>query len=158
MTDQSTAPAPDDAVGAAGASSTAPRGHAHADTASASSHLMETRDLVKVYPGPHQGFLGLGRAKVHAVSGVNIHLDRGETLGVVGESGCGKSTLGRVIMRLLTPSSGSVMLDGVDTGKLEKDDKKAFRRRLQMVFQDPYASLNPRMTVGEILAEPFLVH
>jgi peptide/nickel transport system ATP-binding protein/oligopeptide transport system ATP-binding protein len=122
------------------------------------SPLLEARNVVKEFRGPRQGVLGLGHATVHAVNDVSFTLDRSETLGVVGESGCGKSTLGRVVMRLLPATSGQVLLDGEDTEVLEHHDKKAFRRRVQMVFQDPYASLNPRMTVGEILAEPFLVH
>jgi peptide/nickel transport system ATP-binding protein/oligopeptide transport system ATP-binding protein len=122
------------------------------------SHLVEAIDVVKEFQGPRRDMLGLRHLTVHAVNGVSFTLDHGETLGVVGESGCGKSTLGRVVMRLLPATSGQVLLDGVDTAKLEKQDKKALRRRMQMVFQDPYASLNPRMTVGEVLAEPFLVH
>lgn len=120
--------------------------------------LLEAKDVVKEFRGPRRDPLGLRHLAVHAVNGVSFTLDRGETLGVVGESGCGKSTLGRVVMRLLPATSGQVLLDGVDTAELEKSDKKALRRRMQMVFQDPYASLNPRMTVGEVLAEPFLVH
>ena len=120
--------------------------------------LLEARDVVKRFPGPRKGFLGLTRSTVHAVSGVSFTLERGETLGVVGESGCGKSTLGRVLMQLLPATSGQVMLDGEDVGVLERQDKRALRRRMQMVFQDPYASLNPRMTIGEALAEPFLIH
>ncbi len=123
-----------------------------------SGPLLEARNVVKEFPGPRQGFLGMSRATVHAVNDVSFTLDRGETLGVVGESGCGKSTLGRVIMRLLPATAGQVLLDGQDSAALERADSRAFRRRVQMVFQDPYASLNPRMTVGEILAEPFLVH
>ena len=122
------------------------------------SPLLEARHVVKEFRGPRQGPLGLSHATVHAVNDVSFTLDRSETLGVVGESGCGKSTLGRVVMRLLPATSGQVLLGGEDTEALERADKKAFRRRVQMVFQDPYASLNPRMTVGEILAEPFLVH
>jgi len=122
------------------------------------SHLVEAIDVVKEFQGPRRDVLGIRHLTVHAVDGVSFTLDRGETLGVVGESGCGKSTLGRVVMRLLPATAGQVLLDGEDTAVLEKRDKKALRRRMQMVFQDPYASLNPRMTVGEVLAEPFLVH
>ena len=120
--------------------------------------LIVAKDVVRTFRGPRTGFLGMSRSTVNAVSGVNFTVERGETLGVVGESGCGKSTLGRVLMRLLKPSDGEVLLDGVDVAVLEKQDKKALRRRMQMVFQDPYASLNPRMTIGETLAEPFLIH
>jgi oligopeptide/dipeptide ABC transporter ATP-binding protein len=120
--------------------------------------LLQARQVVKEFQGPRLDFLGLKHAKVHAISDVSFELERGETLGVVGESGCGKSTLGRVVMGLLHPTSGDVLLGGESAVTLEKRDKKAFRRRMQMVFQDPFASLNPRMTVGEILAEPYLVH
>ena len=122
------------------------------------THLVEAIDVVKEFKGPRRDVLGFRHLVVHAVNGVSFTLDRGETLGVVGESGCGKSTLGRVVMRLLPATEGQVLLEGEDTAVLEKRDKKALRRRMQMVFQDPYASLNPRMTVGEVLAEPFLVH
>ena len=118
--------------------------------------LLETKDVVKEFRGPRTGWFS--HATVHAVNGVSIDLDRGETLGVVGESGCGKSTLGRVIMNLLPATSGEVLLEGESVAALDKQDKRALRRKVQMVFQDPYASLNPRMTIGEVLAEPFLVH
>ncbi|MCC6226040.1 MAG: dipeptide ABC transporter ATP-binding protein [Microthrixaceae bacterium] len=116
--------------------------------------LLATSDLVKEYP-VRSALLGRTVGKVQAVSGVSIQVDRGETVGVVGESGCGKSTLGRLILGLITPTGGSVALGGIDTSRMED---RELRRRAQMVFQDPYASLNPRMTIGEILAEPFLVH
>ena len=120
------------------------------------SDLLEVRDLVKHF---HRGGGLFGRGPdVQAVSGVNLSVAASETLGVVGESGCGKSTVGRLIVRLLRPTSGSIELAGVDLAGLRGAELKAMRRRVQMVFQDPFASLNPRMTVGEILAEPFLVH
>ena len=116
--------------------------------------LLETVDVVKEYQ-IRSGLLSKVTARVQAVTGVSIRVERGQTVGVVCESGCGKSTLGRLLLNLLTPTGGSVRLDGVDLQEL-KD--ATLRRRAQMVFQDPYASLNPRMTIGEILAEPFLVH
>ncbi len=121
------------------------------------SPLLRTIDLVKEYPGPRIGW-SLTRSRVHAVSGVTIHVDAGETLGVVGESGCGKSTLGRVIMGLAQPTSGRVLLAGRDLSSLSKAERKTARLQMQMVFQDPYASLNPRMSVGETLSEPLRIH
>ena len=106
--------------------------------------LLETVDVVKEYP-IRSGFWARVTARVQAVSGVSIRVDRGETVGVVGESGCGKSTLGRLLLKLHEPTAGSVRLDGVYLNDV-KD--ATLRRRAQMVFQDPYASLNPRMTIG----------
>jgi peptide/nickel transport system ATP-binding protein/oligopeptide transport system ATP-binding protein len=116
--------------------------------------LLETLDVVKEY-AIRSGLRSRVTARVQAVTGVSVQVHRGETVGVVGESGCGKSTLGRLLLNLLTPTAGSVRLDGVD---LQEVKNATLRRRAQMVFQDPYASLNPRMTIGEILAEPYLVH
>ncbi len=95
---------------------------------------------------------------VQAVDSVDLSIARGETLGLVGESGCGKSTLGKLILRLLVPDSGSIEFEGVDHARLTQAELRPYRPGLQMIFQDPYASLNPRMTVGQILEEPLIVH
>ncbi|MBF4509457.1 MAG: dipeptide ABC transporter ATP-binding protein [Aeromicrobium sp.] len=122
------------------------------------SELLRVDGLVK-YFGVEQGVLAsrLGK-KVHAVDGVSFQVNSGETLGLVGESGCGKSTAGRCIIRLLEPTAGSVVFDGTDVGSLKGKALQAFRRDVQFIFQDPYASLNPRMTIGEIVWEPLVVH
>jgi peptide/nickel transport system ATP-binding protein len=119
--------------------------------------LLEVRDLVKHFPLTRAGLFGPQRV-VHAVDGVDLDVAQGETVGLVGESGCGKSTLARVIARIYRPDRGAILLDGQDIAQARPAVIRPLRRRMQMVFQDPYASLNPRMTVGEILGEPLRFH
>ena len=119
--------------------------------------LLRAEKLVKHFPLP-KNFFSKQTAVVHAVDGVSLTVYPGETLGLVGESGCGKSTLGRLLLRLLEPTSGQVWFDGVDLTTLNDADMRRQRRALQMVFQDPYSSLNPRMTVAQIVAEPLKLH
>jgi peptide/nickel transport system ATP-binding protein len=117
------------------------------------SALLQVNDLKKHFL-MRQGFLGLGAVRVHAVDGVSLHIDRGETLALVGESGCGKSTVGRSILRLFDITAGQVVLDGQRIDDLSPEALRPLRRRMQAVFQDPFSSLNPRMRVRDILAEP----
>ncbi len=119
--------------------------------------LVEVRDLRKQYP-VGRGFFGRGRLAVHAVDGVDLAIRSGETLGVVGESGCGKTTLGRCILRLIEPDAGEIDFDGRDLRALSPRALRAMRREMQIIFQDPYSSLNPRMRVGSIVAEGIEVH
>ena len=119
--------------------------------------LLEVSDLVKHYP-VRSGILRRKVGTVHAVDGVSFTVGVGETLGLVGESGCGKSTVARSILRLVEPTSGSIRLNGLDITHLGKADLRPHRRSMQIVFQDPFASLNPRMTAGDIVGEPLSVH
>jgi len=119
--------------------------------------LLEVTDLVKHY-AVRGGVLRRRVGTVHAVDGVSFSVGVGETLGMVGESGCGKSTVARSVLRLVEPTSGSIRLNGVDVTHLGKTDLRPHRRSMQIVFQDPFASLNPRMTAGDIVGEPLSVH
>jgi oligopeptide transport system ATP-binding protein len=125
--------------------------------ASTPAPLLQVKNLVKHFP-IRGGLLQRVRDHVHAVDGVSFDLQAGETLGVVGESGCGKSTTGRCILRLIEPSSGEVWFDGRNVTALDKPALRAVAREMQIIFQDPYASLNPRMTVGAIVGEGLVIH
>ncbi len=121
------------------------------------SPLVEVRDLKKHFPIA-SGVLGRTSGHVHAVDGVSFHIARGETLGLVGESGCGKSTVGRTLLKLVQPTSGRIFVDGADITDLDAAEMFPYREKMQMIYQDPYASLNPRMTVGDIVGEPLIIH
>jgi oligopeptide/dipeptide ABC transporter ATP-binding protein len=119
--------------------------------------LLETRNLIKHFPlrsGIFRKIVGF----VHAVDKVSFSISKGETMGIVGESGCGKTTVARLIMRLIEPTSGQILLEGNDISKLDKKQLRPVRNNMQMVFQDPQSSLNPRMTVKETVGEPLMIH
>lgn len=120
-------------------------------------YLIRTEDL-EVYFPLRGGILSRVIGYVRAVDGINLSIKRGETLGLVGESGCGKTTVGRAILRLVEPTKGKVFFENKDVTKLNKRELRRLRRDMQIIFQDPYASLNPRMTIGDIISEPILIH
>ena len=119
--------------------------------------VLEVRDLKKHFP-IRKGFLQRAGGTVFAVDGVSFTIERGETLGLVGESGCGKSTVGRTALRLIEPTAGSIWIDGTDITRLAKAELRPYRRQMQIIFQDPFSSLDPRMSAGDIVAEPLRVH
>ncbi len=113
--------------------------------------ILELNNLSKVFPVK-------GGKKVHAVNNVSLTLNKGETLGIVGESGCGKSTMGRTILKIYEPTSGQIIFNGRDITGLSRKQMLPYRKKMQMIFQDPYASLNPRFTIGDIIEEPMIIH
>ena len=120
--------------------------------------LLEIRDLTKIYPHGESAFGAKTRGEVRAVDGVSLDIHAGETLGLVGESGSGKSTLGRLILRLIEPTAGTIRFDGRDLLAANHSQMRRLRRDLQIIFQDPFASLDPRFSVEDIVAEPLIVH
>lgn len=119
--------------------------------------LLNVENLVKYFP-LKGGFFGKSKQSVKAVDGVSFFIRSGETLGLVGESGCGKTTTGRTILQLHKPTSGNIVFDGVDLRKLKSEELRKMRKHMSIIFQDPYSSLNPRKTVGDIVSEPLIVH
>ena len=120
-----------------------------------SENVLEVKKLCK-YFDVNRGMKGA--QKVIAVDGISFEVKKGETFGLVGESGCGKSTLGRTILRIYEPTKGEIVFEGEDISRLSRKKMLPYRQKLQMIFQDPYASLNPRFTVGEIIEEPMVIH
>jgi peptide/nickel transport system ATP-binding protein len=120
--------------------------------------LVEVDGLTIRFPVGREGFWGRTQLEVHAVEDVSLTIGRGETLGLVGESGSGKTTIGRAVLRRITPTAGTIRFDGQDITQVKGESLRRLRKRMQLVFQDPYASLNPRMTVLQLVAEPLVVH
>lgn len=127
-------------------------------SAKASSEPLLSVVGLKQYFVQYRGILVRHKSVIKAVDGIDLHIDQSETLGLVGESGCGKSTLGRSILRLVEPTSGQIFFSGHDVVKAGPEELRALRRKMQIIFQDPFASLNPRMTVGNIIAEALTIH
>ncbi len=121
-------------------------------------NLLEVENLKVYFPIKSGLVIDRHVGDVKAVDGISFEIRRGETLGLVGESGCGKTTVGRTILRLYDPTEGHILFEGEDTASLSKSDMRKLRRRMQMVFQDPYSSLNPRQNVGNLIAEPLKIH
>ena len=119
--------------------------------------LLRVENLKKHFP-IHKGVFSRVSGHVHAVDGVSFRIDRGETLGLVGESGCGKSTVGRTLLKLIEPTEGRIFVNGENITDLDRAQMLPYRQRMQMIYQDPYASLNPRMTAGDIVEEPLIIH
>ncbi|HLZ73121.1 MAG TPA: dipeptide ABC transporter ATP-binding protein [Dehalococcoidia bacterium] len=132
--------------------------HVTASTAAVGDVLVNVSDLRVYFPVTAGLIFQRKVADVKAVDGINFAIKKGETLGLVGESGCGKSTTGRAILQLYRPTTGSINFDGRELTKMKSGELRRFRRRMQMIFQDPYASLNPRMSVGSIISEPLAIH
>ena len=120
--------------------------------------MVKVRNLKMHFPVTEGAFIPRVVAHVKAVDGISFDITKGETLGLVGESGCGKTTTGRCILQLETPTDGEIFYDGRDLTKLSKEELRPMRQRIQVIFQDPYSSLNPRMTIGQIISEPMMVH
>ncbi len=156
MTDTS-APVPTEAPQDQPVATPAPESQVGPKASLAGPPILQVRDLIKEFP-IRSGLLRRVKGVIHAVSGVSFDVARGETLGMVGESGCGKSTTGRCVLRLLDPTSGSVKFNGEELVGASSSRVRRLRRKAQIVFQDPYASLNPRMTVQSIISEPMRVH
>jgi len=130
---------------------------ASADASRSNGPLLEVRDLKKHFPIV-KGIFSRPSGTVYAVDGVSFQIGHGETLGLVGESGCGKSTVGRTVLKLLEPTAGRILVHGEDVTDHSAERMLPYRRQLQMIYQDPYASLNPRMSAGEIVGEPLIIH
>lgn len=129
-------------------------------TTTAREPLIEINDVVKHFPigGGIAGALAGNRDAVRAVNGISFNINRGEVIGIAGESGCGKSTTAKLLMKLFSPTSGSIQVDGIDVSKLKGSALKQYRRRAQLIFQNPYESLNPRFTIKRALLEPLIIH
>lgn len=122
-----------------------------------SEGLVEVRALRKYFEVSATALNPFRKDLVHAIDGVDLEIKKGETIGLVGESGCGKTTLGRCVLRLIEPTSGTILFEGVDIAKLEKKEMRRLRKHMQIIFQDPFSSLDPRMKIGDIVGEPFTV-